>query len=491
MGGTCGEAAQETSPLIGAAGGKHGPAVATEQSASKLRTPEMHMAIDTLDAMQPPLCAASREALLRAIEDEHVSLKHITYLDLEGLKELGIEPLMERAQILAAAAEHSVMAPAPTAPGGGPLVVEVKVGFVALGQVDTVAQTAWARFFVDLYWHDPRLVGATSVPDGTWFPNGVYIINSAGDLTIDAYDKPVLVDSATGKVLWAQEIQGTLVNRMDLRAFPFDVDDIEVWVHQSEHSNREEYVLRPLGGGWNGYRSRSDEETAKLESTSVQFFFDVFKELDEWLVHGFSTEAFENVGGNGMEYSWYKVHVHVTRRWAFYVWKIILPLFICTIFCMSSFLFEVSELEARNSTSVTMFLATAALLYVVASLLPKTSFLTDIDKFVVNSLVIQFGIGVWSWVQARLLANYEEDVQEEADNYVLMVTFVAYMLCAAYFFKTPMLRSLRAMRNRRSGSVLPVASNAAVHYHTFERFKNVWPKSEVGEKPPNALDPHW
>ena len=316
----------------------------------------IRMAIDILDAMEPPLSEASREALLNAISDEGCGISAITWLDLEGLKELGITSLLERAQILAAASNHSVMAPAPKPPGGGPLVVEVKIGFVALGQVDTVTQTAWARFFVDLYWHDPRLIGATSVPDGTWFPKGIYIPNSAGDLCIDAYEKPVMMDSATGKLLWAQEIQGQLVNRMDLSSFPFDHDAIEVFVHQAEDSNRDEYVLRPAGGGWNGYRTRSDEETIAMESTSVNFFFDVFEELDEWLMHGYTTEAWETIGGNGMEYSWYKVHLHVTRRWGFYVWKIVLPLFICTIFCMSSFLFDIQDLEARNNTSVTMFL---------------------------------------------------------------------------------------------------------------------------------------
>jgi len=360
--------------------------------------------------------------------------------------------------------------------------------------VDTVAQTAWARFFVDLYWHDPRLVGATSVPDGTWYPKGVYIVNSAGDLVIDAYEKPVLVESATGKILWAQEIQGTLVNRMDLRLFPFDVDDIEVFVHQSEHSLRSEYVLRPFGGGWNGYRTRSDEETLQMESTSVNFFFDVFKELDEWLVHGFTTEAYETVGGNGIEYSWYKVHLHVSRRWAFYAWKIILPLFICTIFCMSAFFFEVNELEARNNTSVTMFLATAALLYVVASLLPKTSFLTDIDKFVVQTLCIQFIIGAWSWIQAKILgesANFDTGYQEEIDNYVLQALLVVYLGCTLYFFRTPAIRAIIATLHKNSNKVLPIAGSSAVHFHPLKHFKNVWPKSPVGERPPNALDPHW
>lgn len=39
-----------------------------------------------------------------------------------------------------------------------PVLVEVKIGFVGLGQIDTVNQTVWSRFFCDMYWNDPRLV---------------------------------------------------------------------------------------------------------------------------------------------------------------------------------------------------------------------------------------------------------------------------------------------------------------------------------------------
>lgn len=44
-----------------------------------------------------------------------------------------------------------------------------------------------------------------------------------------------------------------------------------------------------------------------------------------------------------------------------------------------------------------MFLATCALLYVVASDVPKTGYLTSIDKLIVSNLTIQALIGASSW----------------------------------------------------------------------------------------------
>ena len=95
----------------------------------------------------------------------------------------------------------------------------------------------------------------------------------------------------------------------------------------------------------------------------------------------------------------------------YYAFKIVLPLLICTLFCFAAFFFVPSELEARAPSlphpsttprsspppvtdhlprippcdatwqarcaiSTTMFLATAALLYVIGTEVPKTSYLT-------------------------------------------------------------------------------------------------------------------
>jgi hypothetical protein len=242
------------------------------------------MAKEFLEALEPPLSDKSREKLLQALSKGGNGLETLSSIDSDGLKELGIASPLERATLLSAAASHSVMAPPPKCDPPGPVVIEVKIGFTELGSIDTVNGTYHCRFFLDLFWTDPRLVGCTSVPAGTWHPEGIYVVNAQDDLTTHAYEAPILIDSATGRLLWAQDIQGTLTNHMSLEAFPFDSDKLELLIHQAETANRSEYVLRPFGGGWNGYRTRGDAETHALESRSVQCFFDVSSQLDEWKV---------------------------------------------------------------------------------------------------------------------------------------------------------------------------------------------------------------
>ena len=476
------------------------------------------VALSFLDSLEPPLATNSRQALLSALESSGQGLSCLSRLDGDALKEIGVVSPMERASLLAAAADGGVMAPPPRMDPPGPVVVEVKFGFIELSAIDTINQSFRCRFFLDLTWEDPRLIGASSVPDGTWFPKGVYIINAHGALDIAAYSKPILVDSATGRVLWAQDIQGAITNQMSLAAFPFDTDVLEVYVHQAEEASRDEYVLRPYGGGWNGYRTRSSEETLELESRSTQCFFDVFTWVDEWSVGGFSIEAYETVGGNGVEYSECHLYLHVARRWTYYAWKIVLPLCICTAFCLTAFLYEAEDLANRNGISVTMFLATSALLFVVAALLPKTSYLTAIDRFVVQTLVIQFAIGVWSWLMfAVVRVRLDEGARDRADLVAFFVLAGAYVLCVCAFFWRPLLAGNVTDDGRhrllaRQGALLerptPPPPGLSGHqldsgrmgdddetrmtrFHRFEMGRNVWPRKVPGELPLNMLQPHW
>ena len=57
-----------------------------------------------------------------------------------------------------------------------------------------------------------------------------------------------------------------------------------------------------------------------------------------------------------------------------------MPLYLVTALSFTTFEFEVDDLENRNNTVLTTFLAAFAMLYVVGEALPKTDFLTKVDK---------------------------------------------------------------------------------------------------------------
>lgn len=76
------------------------------------------------------------------------------------------------------------------------------------------------------------------------------------------------------------------------------------------------------------------------------------------------------------------------------MWNTVIPLFLTTTFAFTTFFFEIKDLEARSTTAQTTLLTTVALLYVLAQELPKTNYLTRIDKYLLFCLFTQ--LSVWA-----------------------------------------------------------------------------------------------
>ena len=107
--------------------------------------------------------------------------------------------------------------------------------------IDTVEQTAWVRFFLDLYWYDPAFIGATSVPEFAWRPEGSFVENQHGQLdTLVLSDRPILFDASVGLLLWPVEYFGHIKNPLVLRAFLFDMDALDLRITQRETTSRDE-----------------------------------------------------------------------------------------------------------------------------------------------------------------------------------------------------------------------------------------------------------
>ena len=226
------------------------------------------MTMDVLEAVKPPLCDATLRAMHLAVTSQNIGVSTLAILGMDGIRSVcGVESLLDCARVVEAVQGQSMAPPPP-----GPVQLRVKLGFQNVSAIDTVAGTLYASFFLDTYYNDPRLKGASSVPASTWRPEGIYIANSQGGMTCDlADDRPSLVDigpdgkSANGLLLWPCLYHGSLRNPMDLRDFPFDRDFIEIFIHQAENASAAQYVFRPFGD-------------AEEEGGSVRFFFDVAQE---------------------------------------------------------------------------------------------------------------------------------------------------------------------------------------------------------------------
>jgi len=496
---------------------------------------DVQMVLDVLSTIEPPLKEETSVQMARALREERVNLPTLAKL---GHAELAGEPFnikssVERARIIATVASTPT-APPPTDLFGGPVVVYPKIGFTRLDSFDTVNSTVTVRFFLDLYWTDPRVKGKSYVPDGMWRPDGVLIINRTEDMDGVAHEsKPVIADpdpdndgkSKNGLLLWPVEYAGTITNPMALRGFPFDFDSVIIKLQQPEEASAHEFIFRP-------YEDPVDEYNA------VRFFFDVGGQLSEWQLLGHSVAVWESIGGIPKPFAQMQLSLHFARKWQYYFWKVVVPLETCTLLCFSTFAFMPNELADRTAISTTMFLATCALLYVIGAELPKISHLTPIDYLVISSLMIQLVIVIVGVATGGSLHTYSgrreliasagsatttdffpisifrmnTDLAEGLDFYSLWVMIASMFLSLFGFFVWPaIVRSMgkptdwpKTIVKPKDATLTPYtnpdgkligygyeqpihpsskpgANRQWVRYFFFEKFANIFPNPEPGD----------
>ena len=145
--------------------------------------------------------------------------------------------------------------------------------------------------------------------------------------------------------------------------------------------------------------------------------------------------------GSGSERTIIEVSFHVARNSAFYVWKVMLPVYLLTLLSFQVYAFHPAELEARVNTTATYFLAAFAMLYVVSGDLPKTDFLTSIDIVIVFTSLALATSGICSVILFLFIEYSTSGTKDErmdsamvANVWIAIATIVVYVAAQFYLF---------------------------------------------------------
>jgi len=84
----------------------------------------------------------------------------------------------------------------------------------------------------------------------------------------------------------------------------------------------------------------------------------------------------------------------LTRKPAYYLSNVAVPVFLLTLFCMSVFFFDTTDLGGRLSVVLSLILTSVAFKYVIAGYLPKVPYATLLDKYVMWSFCTLFAVGI-------------------------------------------------------------------------------------------------
>ena len=284
---------------------------------------------------------------------------------------------------IVAAARESTLPPydhdpgaEPPIVGGKPVVVSVSLHVINLSKIDDSAQ----HFDIDGYlfarWNDPRLGYASKGPDDlirTYRPGEIWtprleFVNATSPREI--HDTSIGV-APSGDVTYAERFNAELSARFELRRYPFDTQDLEIFVHPFvADANQIVFTLRD-----------SDVWTASE--------FNTYSSLAQWnlavMPPTLHVHREQNRTIAGVRFG-----MQVTRRSTYYIWKVFVPLVLMVCVSWGVFWIEPGDLNSQIQVSVTTILTVIAFAFAISSSMPRVPYLTYIDAFFLQCYVFVF-----------------------------------------------------------------------------------------------------
>jgi hypothetical protein len=296
-------------------------------------------------------------------------------------------------------------------PDAGPTKVSVGLYIIDISKINDVDQSMTADFVIRIRWRDPRL--ATDEPGVRTF--GIQEIWSPR-LTVankrrlwKTWPDTVDVDQA-GNVQFRQRFFGTLTARLDLHDFPFDRNTVMIQLLTAGVSPAEvELVMDESVTGRASDFSLVDAAIGPGSVTTGTYFF-----------------APSNVHLPSLTYSF-----EVRRYTAYYLWKIILPLTIIVFMSWLVFWIDAKQFGPQVGLAATAVLTLIAYRFLLGSLVPRISYLTRLDIFIMGATVLVF-LGMVEAVASAKIALKNEKRARRVDR-VSRVAFPAAFVVATYF----------------------------------------------------------
>ncbi len=265
-------------------------------------------------------------------------------------------------------------------PGTTRLPVRVGLYVLNLVSLDEVHHTYICTGYLTETWNDPRQSFTPKPGEGAvryyqktdvWFPL-VQFDNSTEPRTVAAF---TLAGSADGSLRYTEKFSVKLSTNLYLRSFPFDQQELEVYVHPFTEQTRQVVI------------------SADPESTGASHAS--YTPLPLWTT---GPVTFRSVAGEVGEGDRAPSHVvfgiHVKRHSEYYVFRIFLPLFLMVAISWGVLWIPPSDLNSQLLISVTTVLTLVAFSVAVSNVLPPVPYLTFYDSFfLVSFFFIMLTIG--------------------------------------------------------------------------------------------------
>jgi len=270
----------------------------------------------------------------------------------------------------------------PSPPGtGGPIPVRVGLYVLNLVALDEVQQTFTFTAYMTETWKDPRLAFTSGAGENEysrryfkkgaiWFPL-LQFDNSTAPRVLSSY---LLSGTSDGTIRYTEKFSVRVSSNMQLRAFPFDSQDLEI-------------VLHPFTGQASRIVLSVEPATTGISQAS-------YTPLPLWHTGGVSCRTITGDKEPGKERSHLSFEIHVVRNSEYYIYRIFLPLALMVAVSWGVLWVPAGDLNSQLLISVTTLLTLVAFSVALSNILPPVPYLTFYDIFFLDAFFfIMLSIG--------------------------------------------------------------------------------------------------
>lgn len=301
---------------------------------------------------------------------------------------------------------------------GEPTEVQLLIYLVDVDELDSADQSFAASVYFDARWKNPLLrhKGPGPINRGlseVWNPRLTIIGQQAA---WKSYPDAVEIEP-DGTVIHRQKVWGRFSQPLKLRDFPFDQQELSI--HMVAAGLSEEQVKMVSLVNDVGRSSRIAEAFSLPDFDVISWeavprpYFPVKDEL--------------GVAG-------YEMRLQVRRQPTYYVLKVIIPL--CLIVIMSWLPRWIAPEQSGTNIgiSTSAFLTLVAYLFAITVLLPRVSYVTRMDRFILLSTLTVFAGLIQSVTNTVLVKNERQSLADENDRVSRYIYPVLLVLILAVSF---------------------------------------------------------
>jgi hypothetical protein len=290
--------------------------------------------------------------------------------------------------------------------------VFVSFAIVNISNIDCVANTFEADFYVRLRWHEPSLIGqSTGVLNTPPEFRPRLDFSNAKSLNREREEENYHL-VGPGNIQTENRFRGVFTAVMDLHRFPFDSQHLTIGIEDFDRGSDEMLLVYESDGTY----IPPGERRELREASNVMRLDDVIVDkstlaMSDWSIQKIIVQRSEQVYAffDHARFSRFTIDMTMQRLPLYYLTKIVLVLVILVVASWVALFFSPEDLGNRSTICITSLLAVIAHNYVSTTILPRIAYLSTLDCLLFGGMAMVFLSGVESLVVAAIVRAFPGD----------------------------------------------------------------------------------